>query len=70
MRRNGIKAARIQVQYSELNSSRAADPLLPVNAPSAVERAAAWLKTRLGGHRRTGRHAAPGRAFPNRRVAR
>ena len=66
MQRNGIKTARIQAQYSELNSSWAAGPLSVANAAPAVKRATAWLS----GLRRTGRHAAPGRSLLNRRVSR
>lgn len=67
MQSNGIKAARIQAQNSELNSSWAAGPLEPVHGVSAVNRAVAWLNTRRGSQRRTGRHAAPGRSAAVRR---
>jgi hypothetical protein len=70
MQSNGIKTARIQAQYSELNSSWAARTLPPLNDVSAVKRAVVWLSTRLRGRRRTGRHAAPGRAFLHRRASR
>jgi hypothetical protein len=66
MQGNGIKTARIQARYSELNSSWAAGPLPPANVVPAVKRAAAWLR----GLRRTGRHAARGRSFLNRRLRR
>jgi hypothetical protein len=70
MQSNGIKTARIQAQCSELNSSWAARPLPLTNDVSAVKHAVVWLSTRLRGQRRTGRHAAPGRAFLNRRASR
>jgi hypothetical protein len=66
MQGNGIKAARIQAQYSELNSTWAAGPLPSANAVPVVKRVAAWLS----GLRRTGRHAAPGRSFLTRRGSR
>jgi hypothetical protein len=69
MQSNGIKTARIQAQYSELNNSWAARSLPPLNDVSAVKHAVVWLRTRLRGQRRTGRHAAPGHAFPNRRAS-
>jgi hypothetical protein len=66
MQGNGIKAAQIQAQYSELNSTWAAGPLPAANAVPVVKRVAAWLS----GLRRTGRHAAPGRSFLTRRGSR
>ena len=66
MQGNGIKTARIQAQYSELNSSWAAGPLPSAYAVPVVKRVAAWL----GGLRRTGRHAARGRSFLHRRGSR
>jgi hypothetical protein len=70
MQSNGIKTAQIQAQHSELNNSWASGPLPPRKVVSAVKRAVASLKAKLSGQRRTGRHAAPGRAFLNRRVSR
>jgi hypothetical protein len=67
---DGIEAAKIQAENSALNSSWAADPVPSIKVRSALKRAAARLNPHLGGLRRTGRHAAPGRTFLGRSVAR
>ena len=58
---DGIKAARIQARYSELNSSWSAGPFRSVHVISAVKRGVVRLNPHLGGHRHPGRHAAPSR---------
>ncbi len=68
---DGIKAAQIQAQYSQLiNSTWAASASQPTNVLSAIRHAMARLNPRWGGHRPAGRHAAPGRSFLRRHAPR
>lgn len=61
---DGIKAAQIQAQYSQLiNGTWGASASQSANVLSAVKHAVARLNPRWVGHRPAGRHAAPGRSF-------
>ncbi len=68
---DGIKAARIQAQYSPLiNSTWSPGAFQTINVLSAIRHAAARLNPNKGGRRPAGRHAAPGRrAAPGRSPA-
>ena len=64
---DGIKAAQIQAQYSQLiNGTWGASASQPTNVLSAIKHALARLNRRRVGHRPAGRHAAPGRSFLSR----
>jgi hypothetical protein len=68
MVKDGIKAARIQARYSELNSSWSAGPFQSMHVVSAIKQAMARLNPHLSGQRPAGRHAAPGRMLLTRHV--
>ncbi len=67
---DGIKTARIQARYSELNSSWSAGPFHSKRVVSAVKQALTRLNPRWSGQRPAGRHAAPNRVFLTRHVPR
>jgi len=67
---DGIKAARIQAQYSPLLNSTWPGLAFQTNVLSAVRHATGWLNLHRGGRRPAGRHAAPGRSFLGRKVQR
>lgn len=67
---DGIKTARIQARYSELNSSWSAGPFQAMHVISAVKRAVTGLNPYLGGQRQAGRHAAPSRTSLTRLMSR
>jgi hypothetical protein len=64
---DGIKAARIQAQYSPLINSTWPGMALQANMRSAVRHAAGWLSPHRGG-RPVGRHAGPPRPLFGRRA--
>jgi hypothetical protein len=59
---DGIKAARVQARYSELNRTWAGTGSRAAGALSAAARAVGWNPGR-DGRKRGGKHAAPGRAL-------
>jgi hypothetical protein len=67
---DGIKAARIQAQYSPLINSLRPTSALQANTLLAVKHAAARLNPHWSVRRPAGRHAAPGRSLLGRRVPR
>ena len=70
MVRDGIKAARIQAQYSPLINSTWPGPAFQANVLSAVRNATGWLNPRRGARRPVGRHAGPPRPLFGRRASR
>ena len=65
---DGIKAARIQAQYSPLISSTWPGTAFPAAVLSAVRHATGWLNPNRARRRAVGRHAAPGRPLFSRRT--
>ena len=66
---DGIKAARIQAQYSPLISTTWGPNTIQDHVVSALKHAAARLRPHRG-RRPAGRHAAPGRSFLGRHAPR
>ena len=64
---DGIKAARIQAQYSPLINSSWPGMAFQANMRSAVRHAAGWLSPHWSG-RPVGRHAGPPRPLFGRRT--
>ena len=67
---DGIKAARIQAQYSPLINSTWSAGALQANILLAVKHAAGRLNPHWSVRRPAGRHAAPGRSLLARRAPR
>jgi hypothetical protein len=67
---DGIKAARIQAQYSPIIDSTWPASAWQANMLFAVKHAAAWLNPHRSVRRPAGRHAAPGRPLLGRRPPR
>jgi hypothetical protein len=66
---DGIKAARIQAQYSPLINGTWPGMAFQANMRSAVRHATGWLSPYRGG-RPVGRHAGPPRPLFGRRTPR
>jgi hypothetical protein len=67
---DGIKAARIQAQYSPLINSTWPGLAFQANVLSAVRNATAWLNPHRGARRPVGRHAGPPRPLFGRHAPR
>ena len=67
---DGVKAARIQAQYSPLINSTWPTSTFQANILFAVGHATAWLNPHRSVRRPAGRHAAPGRPLLGRRAPR
>ena len=67
---DGIKAARIQAQYSPLINSTWPGLAFQANVLSAVRHAKGWLNPHRGARRPVGRHAGPPRPLFGRRAPR
>jgi hypothetical protein len=67
---DGIKAARIQAQYSPLINSTWPGLAFQANLLSAVRNATGWLNPHRGAPRPVGRHAGPPRPLFGRRAPR
>jgi hypothetical protein len=67
---DGVKAARIQAQYSPLINSTWPTSTLQANILFAVRHATAWRNPHRSVRRPAGRHAAPGRPLLGRRAPR
>ena len=67
---DGIKAARIQAQYSPLINSTWPGTAFQANVMSAVRHATGWLNQHRGGRRPAGRHAGAPRPLFGRRAPR
>jgi hypothetical protein len=67
---DGIKAARIQAQYSPLINSTWPGMAFQANVLSAVRRAAGWLNPNRPGRRPVGRHAGSPRSLFGHRTPR
>jgi hypothetical protein len=67
---DGIKAARIQAQYSPLISSTWPGMAFQANVMSAVRYARGLLNPHRAGRRPAGRHAGPPRPLFGRRAPR
>jgi hypothetical protein len=67
---DGIKAARIQAEYSPLINSTWPTSTFQANVLFAAKHAAIWLNPHRSTGRPVGRHAAPGRPLFGRRAPR